>query len=402
MGPGTPAWIEAQREQLLARGGLARAEVRVALAPYRICPLGAHLDHQHGPVLGTAIDAFTALAFAPAPGPELVLESGNYPGEVRLDLAAPAGAEPPELPAWGRYAQGAVRALRERLGPRPVGLVGRVEGSLPGAGLSSSSSVLLAYLTALAARNGLALRPEELVALSRRAENEHVGVQSGILDPASIVASRRGALVRIDTAAARWERVPVGPAAPPHAFLVAFTGQARSLVGTDFNRRVEECRAAAAALALRAGLPATRFLGDLDDAVFADHGAALPPTLQRRARHFASERRRVLRGVECWRRGDLEAFGALMRESCQSSLENYETGSPELASLQRILEATPGVFGARFSGAGFGGCCVALVAEAEAEAARARVLAAFAAEHPGLEGRACAFVAHGEDGVRIA
>jgi galactokinase/galacturonokinase len=376
--------------------------VRVVLAPYRICPLGAHLDHQQGPVLGTAIDAFTALAFAPAPGPELVLESGNFPGEVRLDLAAPAGPEPQDLPVWGRYALAAFRALRERLEPRPVGLVGRVEGSLPGAGLSSSSSVLLAYLTALAAVNDLPLRPEELVALSRRAENEHVGVQSGILDPASIVASRRGALVRIDTRASRWERVPVGAAAPPHCFLVAFTGQARSLLGTDFNRRVEECRAAAAGLARRAGLPPAHFLGELDDPVFAAHLEALPPAQQRRARHFVGERGRVLLGVECWRRGDLEAFGALMRESCRSSVENYETGSPELAGLQRILEGTPGIFGARFSGAGFGGCCVALVAEAEAEAARTRVLEAFRAERPELAARAKAFVARGEDGVRIA
>lgn len=352
-------------------------------------------------MLGTAIDAWTALAFAPARDSSLSVTSGNFSGEVRLELAERAAAGP-EIPAWGRYAQGAARALRERLGPRPVGLVGRVEGSLPGAGLSSSSSVILAYLTALAALNGLDLRPEELVALSRRAENEHVGVQSGILDPASIVASRRGALVRIDTAAARWERIEVGASSPPHCFLVAFTGQARSLAHTDFNRRVEECHAAAAQLAERAGLAPARFLGELDDAVFAAHLAALPAVEQRRARHFFGERRRVLRGVECWRRGDLEGFGALMRESCQSSVENYETGSRELASLQRIFERTPGVFGARFSGAGFGGCSVALVAEAEAESARARVLAEFLAEYPGLEGRARAFLARGEDGVRIA
>jgi galactokinase/galacturonokinase len=262
--------------------------------------------------------------------------------------------------------------------------------------------VILAYLTALAALNGLALRPEELVALSRRAENEHVGVQSGILDPASIVASRRGALVRIDTAAARWERIGVGSSAPPHCFLVAFTGQARSLAHTDFNRRVDECRAAAARLAERAGLPAARHLGDLGDAVFEAHLGALPPTERLRARHFAGERRRVREGVERWERGDLAGFGALMSESCRSSVENYETGSPELAILQRILERTPGVFGARFSGAGFGGCSVALVAEAEAEEARRRVLADFLAELPALEGRARAFLVRGEDGVRIA
>jgi galactokinase len=182
---------------------------------------------------------------------------------------------------------------------------------------------------------------------------------------------------------------------------VIFTGTPRSLTSTRFNQRVEECRQAARALAQFAGLPATDFLGELPDAVFETQAARLAPPLRRRAQHVFGERARVARGIESWRRGDLAGFGMLMNESCRSSLENYETGSPELASLQRVLEATPGVLGSRFSGAGFGGCCVALVAADAAEEARAHALAEFTRLLPELAGRATALLAQGEDGVRL-
>ena len=181
-----------------------------------------------------------------------------------------------------------------------------------------------------------------------------------------------------------------------------FTGTPRSLTGTRFNQRVEECREAARALAKLAGMPETGFLGDLPDAVFETHGTQLEPALRRRAQHVFGERARVARGIQSWRRGELADFGALMNESCHSSLENYETGSPELACLQQVLEATPGVLGSRFSGAGFGGCCVALVDASAAEEARARALAGFTRQLPELAGRATALLAQGEDGLRLA
>jgi galactokinase len=109
----------------------------------------------------------------------------------------------------------------------------------------------------------------------------------------------------------------------------------------------------------------------------------------------------VLRGIQRWRRGELAEFGALMNESCRSSLENYQTGSPELACLQQVLEATPGVLGSRFSGAGFGGCCVALVEAGAAQEARERALADFTQRLPALAGRATALLVQGEDGVRL-
>jgi galactokinase/galacturonokinase len=386
-----------QREALLADGA-NRGELRAIVSPYRVCPLGAHSDHQHAPVLATAIDAHTLLSFAPASGAEVELRSENFPGTVRFDLRAldaQGGAE------WGRYARAAAWALRERLPDPPRGLRGVVGGPLPGGGLSSSASVLLAYLAALAHVNEIAPAPRDLVLLSRRAENEFVGLASGVLDPAAIVGSRRGQLLAIDTREVRWEPVPSAPGAPAVLFLVIFTGTPRSLTGTGFNQRVEECRRAAHALAQLAGLPATGFLGELPDAVFEAHLPRLEPALQRRARHVFSERARVLRGIQRWGRGELAEFGALMNESCASSLESYQTGSPELACLQQVFEATPGVLGARFSGAGYGGCGVALVLAEAAQEARDRALAAFTQRLPALAGRATALLVQGEDGLRL-
>jgi galactokinase/galacturonokinase len=391
------AQVEALRRRVVAQYGVAAGEVQVARSPYRICPLGAHSDHQHGPVLGAAIDACTLLAFAGSSRPALVLRSADADGEVVIDLA---GARPGAVPAWGRYAQGAAAVLRARLGASPRGVVGCLAGTLPGAGLSSSASLLVACLLALARANGLELAPRELASLAQRAENDHVGVACGALDPATVVAARRDHLLAIDTARLRWEAIAPPAGAPRVAFLVAFSGVSRHLASTDFNRRVDECLAAARRLGELAGLPAER-LGDLPDAAFEAHGASLPRALALRARHFFGERVRVGQGIDAWRAGDLRRFGALMDASCRSSALNYETGSPELVRLHEILGATPGVLGSRFSGAGFGGSAVALVEADAAESARSAVEDAFRREHPALAARARCFLARSDDGARI-
>jgi galactokinase/galacturonokinase len=395
-----PLAARAQRERsdFARRFGADARDALVAVAPYRVCPLGAHIDHQLGPVVSLGIAAWTVLAFAPSGDGRVRMASRDFEGEVAFDLAGlPAPGE-----GWGRYLRAAAWAVSHRLPPRPVGIVGWVSGSLPGAGLSSSASVLVAYLLALARANDLTLAPEELVAAARRAENEFVGVASGALDPVSVVAARRGRLLEIDTREPRWRPLAPGPGAPAWRILVVHTGSERHLPRTPFNQRVEECRGAAALLGERSGLPEVRVLGDLPDAAIEAFAPELPPALRGRALHFLGERRRVLRGAEAWRRGDLAVFGGLMFESCRSSIENYETGSAEQIALQAILEHTPGVLGARFSGAGWGGCSVALVDAAVAEDARRQVEREFVRVHPQLEGHARAFLVETEDGARLS
>jgi galactokinase/galacturonokinase len=193
----------------------------------------------------------------------------------------------------------------------------------------------------------------------------------------------------------------LGEAAPDYRILIVFTGTTRNLARTGYNQRVAECFSAAEKLGELAGNRDARFLGDFDDSAFSQFRKKLPDAERHRASHFFGERARVLRGMALWQKGDLEGFGRLMKESCDSSIHNYQTGSQELIKLQRILVATPGVFGARFSGAGFGGCSVALVGAEEAERVRASVEEAFLNRFPHLAGRARAFLVESEDGVRL-
>lgn len=338
-----------------------------------------------------AVSAHTKLTFSPSASSEVRLESLNFADEVRFDLRDPD--EQKGQPGWGRYPRAAALALGDRVSN---GIEGTVEGTLPGGGLSSSASVLLAYLTALADANGLELAAKEKVELALQAERDFVGVKVGILDPAAIVGAKRDHLLWIDSRNTRWDALPLGDGAPAWRVLVAFTGTTRNLTATGYNRRVEECFEAVASLAARTGLEGARGLHDFTDAQFDEHRTKLEGAPARRARHFFTERARVRRGAELWRRGDLAELGAVMNASCESSIQNWEAGSPELVELQHILLGTDGVYGSRFSGAGFGGCVIALVDGTRDEAIRRSIERAMDARPP-----ASVFLLDSDDGIRI-
>ncbi len=382
----------------LALAGVVPATIRDISVPYRICPLGAHSDHQGGVVLGQAINVGTHLAFVPTRSGTAAcrLESLNYPGVAVFDAASPV---PPRAPAWARYAWAASCVVGKRAGGPMRGVEAVVQGDLPGGGLSSSASVLVGWLLAFAAVNDVDFTAAQLVHAGLRAEVEGVGVKVGLLDPASIVAARRGHLLAIDCADESWQAVPPGPGASEARFLVCFSGVTRALAGSEFNQRVTEAHAAAARLAAAGGLVATR-LGELPDELWRAHGEDLPEPLRRRARHFFAERARVLAGLEAWRCGDLIGFGAAMSASCRSSLVNWEVGSRELVALQGLLVEIPGVLGARFSGAGFAGCVVALVEAGRAEACRDQIESLYCAAVPEFAMAARFFVAESVDGVQ--
>lgn len=389
--------VERRRVALARWAQVPVADVRAVVSPYRVCPLGAHVDHQNGPVLGMGIGLGTLLAFAPARDGAVRLESEGFAGEVNFELEDVSGGGRD----WERYARGAAAVLRDRLPHRPRGILGSIEADLPGGGLSSSASVLVAYLLALASANGIELVPEELVAMARRAENEFVGVQSGILDPASVVGARSGQLLEIDTRETRWRALALGAGAPDVRVLIVFCGRRRSLASTPFNERVAECRSAAARIADWEGLAPVHALGDLPEKLLESHFQALPLPERGRARHFLDERCRVRRGAAAWEGGDLAEFGRLMFESCRSSVENYQTGSEEQLVLQEILARTPGVLGARFSGAGYGGCSVAFVAADCAGALRDRVISEYRNALPEHAETARAFLVESADGARV-
>lgn len=380
-----------------AETGIAHGNIRTVASPYRICPLGAHIDHQGGPVLGMTINAYTILAYVPTEDGTVSLRSLNYPGNVTFHLD-----RVPENTGsfWGTYTRGAVLALQE-VYPIKKGIRGLIKGYLPGGGLSSSASILLAYLMVLGEANDIQPAPWDFVSLTQCAENIHIGLGNGILDQTSIIFGRKDHLLHIDT---QDRSVASYRATETHAacqILIAYSGFSRELTTTGYNSRVNECREAARLLSdLDKGPPADK-LGDISEHVFQRFGEKLSPHLYRRANHFFTERARVRDGLEAWRQGRIETFGRLMFESCKSSIEQYECGSQPIHDLQQIVSQTDGIVGSRFSGGGFGGCVIGFVEVSKAEEAARNIRATYQKRHPEVADQAAVYLAKSEDGARF-
>ena len=378
-----------RREALLrthqATFGSKSLEVRYVLAPYRVCPLGAHVDHQLGMVTGLTIDSGILLAFTPADRDQVRLTSRNFPGMVEFNL----GNVPPASSGdWGNYARGAALALRDSHSIQR-GMDGVIEGNLPVGGLSSSAAAGVAYLMALEAVNGLHLSRAENIRLDQVIENSYIGLNNGILDQSVILLAQQQCLLLLDCQSGDHESIPLPPSAPSPDVTVVYSGLDRSLLSTDYNRRVSECQEAARMLLQYAGVqvPERPHLRQLSKEVFDAYAHRLPEVPRRRARHFFEENARVVEGAEAWRTGDLALFGELMNASGESSIHNYESGAPHLITLYRMLSSMPGVYGARFSGAGFRGSAAALTHPDAREEIRRRVQTDYPKAHPDVAER---------------
>ena len=359
----------------------------VAFCPYRISPLGAHIDHQHGKINGLAIDRGIHMAYRPKQNGVIELQSLNFPKRAQFFVSAV-----PETRAgdWADHLRGAAKALGERY-PLKTGLSGVIEGSLPIGGLSSSAAVIICFLTALCKANGIRLAPMEMIRTAQAAENQCVGVACGKLDQSCEVLSKKDHLLYLDTRDDSYELIPTPEQMKPYRIAVFFSGLERSLRNSKYNLRQDECKAAAYALLGYAGLDYGAFadtrLRDVPFTVFDAYKNRLPEPWRRRAEHYYGEFARAERGAQLWRRGDMEGYGQLVFDSGRSSIENYECGCDELKTLYEILRDTRGVYGGRFSGAGFKGCCMALIDPELAEEIGAKVSAAYLKAYPGLAGK---------------
>ena len=373
----------------------------VAFCPYRISPLGAHIDHQHGKINGLAIDRGIHMAYRPKQNGVIELQSLNFPKRAQFFVSAV-----PETRAgdWADHLRGAAKALGERY-PLKTGLSGVIEGSLPIGGLSSSAAVIICFLTALCKVNGIRLAPMEMIRTAQAAENQYVGVACGKLDQSCEVLSKKDHLLYLDTRDDSYELIPTPEQMKPYRIAVFFSGLERSLRNSKYNLRQDECKAAAYALLGYAGLDYGAFadtrLRDVPFTVFDAYKNRLPEPWRRRAEHYYGEFARAERGAQLWRRGDLEGYGQLVFDSGRSSIENYECGCDELKTLYEILRDTRGVYGGRFSGAGFKGCCMALIDPELAEEIGAKVSAAYLKAYPGLAGKYGYHLCASADGVAL-
>ena len=401
-------------------------------APYRVCPLGAHVDHQHGLVTGFAIDKGVDLWFDVNDNGHVHLESKTFEGVVDFEIDAPSQVRERH---WGDYARGAKFALKKRFELRR-GITGVIQGSLPVGGLSSSAAVLIAYVMAFAKANDITLQPFEIVKIASEAEREYIGLNNGLLDQACIALSKKNQLLFLDCDSNEYRLIPFGGVKTntdktdetdnktsvqseksvvklktnlcsdlPFEIGIFFSGLTRSLVNSDYNLRVYECKTAAWNMLAYTEQPLKTFdktfLRDIPKATFDKTRIAMPARFARRAEHFYSEYRRVRQGVTAWETGNLKLFGKLSFDSCESSINNYECGSPELIAIYEIMRSLPGVYGGRFSGAGFKGACIALVDPKYKDAIQTELTKRYLEQFPEYEKTFKVFWVRPDDGARF-
>ena len=384
-------------------------------SPYRVCPLGAHVDHQHGLVTGFAIDKGVDLWFDIRDDGHVHLESKTFEGIVDFDIDAPSQVRERH---WGDYARGAKYALKKRFELKR-GITGVIQGSLPVGGLSSSAAVLIAYVMAFAKANDITLQPFEVVKIASEAEREYIGLNNGLLDQACIALGKKDQLLFLDCDSNEYRLIPFGGQQQstensqlsiinsqlPFEIGIFFSGLTRSLVNSDYNLRVYECKTAAWNMLAYTEQPLKTFdktfLRDIPKATFDKTRIAMPARFARRAEHFYSEYRRVRQGVTAWETGNLKLFGKLSFDSCESSIHNYECGSPELIAIYEIMRSLPGVYGGRFSGAGFKGACIALVDPAHKENIEKVLTERYLEQFPEYEKTFQVFWVKPDDGARF-
>lgn len=287
----------------------------VAFCPYRISPLGAHIDHQYGKINGLAIDKGIHMAYHPKQNGVVELQSLNFPKRAQFFVSAVPKEKQGD---WADHLRGAAKMLGEKYRLK-VGLSGIIEGSLPIGGLSSSASVIICFLSALCKVNGIHLEPMEMILTAKAAENQYVGVSCGKLDQSCEVLSKKNHLLYLDTKDDSYELIPTSEKMKPYKVAIFFSGLERSLKNSKYNLRQDECKVAAYALMGYAGMDYDTFantrLRDVPYEVFEAYKDRLPELWRRRAEHYYSEFARAEKGAELWRHGDLEGYGQLVFES---------------------------------------------------------------------------------------
>ncbi len=335
-------------------------------APGRAELLGNHTDYNEGYVLAIAVDRGTTLTGRTRDDRMLELTSRDLTEQVRIDLDQLAAEK---VAAWSRYTLGVVDVFR-RQGLPLGGFTAEITSTLPmGAGLSSSASLENAAVLFLLQAFGGTLPPIQMAQFSQMAEHDFVGVRCGLLDQLASLMSHANHATFIDCRTFAVRHLPLSDHV---SFVLAQSGVKHSLVAGEYNERRSDCEAAARALGVKA-------LRDATTAQLIERRCELPDRIYKRARHITGENERVLAGSQALEAGDLAAFGKLMYESHESSRVFFENSCPELDALVETARHTPGVYGARLSGGGFGGATINLVERGREEEV-VRVLTSVAPE----------------------
>ena len=373
----------------------------IAFCPYRICPIGAHSDHNLGKITGLAINKGIHIAYAPKQNGVVEMASLQFPKRAQWHIASVPTQKQMD---WADYLRGATLSLSKQH-KLSIGLCGVIEGSLPIGGLSSSAAVIISFLTALCKVNGITLSQQEIIDTAYDAELNYVGVSVGKLDQSCEVLSKQNHLLYLDTKDNQYELIPQSPTMKPYKIAIFFSGLEHSLAGSKYNMRVDELRAGVYALQALAGMEYGKFkeanARNVPREIYEQYKDRLPEPWAKRCEHWYTEFERVEKGAEAWRRGDIEAYGKLSFESGWSSIHNWESGAPEQIRLYEIMTQTPGIYGGRFSGAGFKGCCMSLIDPTYEDSIREKVTAEYLKAFPEMTGKYEVFICSSANGAEI-
>lgn len=366
------------------------------ISPGRVNLLGEHVDYNGGIVLPAAIDRAIRFEFTPLAEPVVRLEAldlGQQAAFSLNNLDEKQGLDGAPMPGFALYPAGVAWALQEA-GYQPQGLHARYSSDLPiGAGLSSSAALEMGFALAWQHLAGWQIDPMRLAQLGQRAENAYVGVQSGLMDQFACRFGQEDHALRFDTRDLTWQALPLPPGT---VIVIADSTQRRTLTGSNYNQRREECEEALKIL--QGYYPQAENLRDISPAMLKKQLHHLPPVLGMRALHVVVEIARVERAAPLLEAGDTEGFGELMNASHTSLKDLYAVSTPELDALVQIAQALPGCYGSRLTGAGFGGCTVSLVAADQAEAFQSKLVPAYL-KQTGREARV--FTCRAAQGVHV-
>lgn len=330
-------------------------------APGRVNLIGEHTDYNDGFVLPMAIDRFIWIALRPRTDRRFELYSIDYDATLVFDLEHVERSDQ----GWAEYVKGVAWALQEA-GHALSGWEGVIGGNVPiGAGLSSSAALEMGLERAFAVTSGLSWDPTAMALLAQRVDHRWVGINSGIMDQMVVGHASGDAAVLIDCRSLEITRVPL----PGNTRVVVMdTGTRRGLVDSAYNERRRDCERAAEFFGVKA-------LRDVDLETFEAGADGLDYVTRRRARHVITENTRTLAAADAMRADNARRLGELMNASHESLRTDYEVSSRELDVIVTVARAHPACLGARMTGAGFGGCAVALV-EAKQAADFAKTVAA--------------------------
>lgn len=332
----------------------------VSLAPGRVNLIGEHTDYNDGFVLPAAIDRYAALAFAPSAEPRIRAYAEAF--DETVDLALPIGARESDPIRWSDYVAGVAWAVARGGEPVP-GFTLALVGDVPiGAGLSSSAALELAVARAIRAVQGREWNAVANAQIGRTAEVDYVGVRSGIMDQIASACSAEDAALLVDCRSLELRTVPIPDDV---AMVVLDTRVRRGLASSEYNVRRASCEAALEVL--RRHAPDLRALRDVSRELLESARAEMDDVTYRRASHVVGEMGRPAALAAALGANDLRRAGDLMRASHESLRDLYEVSSPELDAMVAAATRHPGCIGARMTGAGFGGCAVALATAAAAE-----------------------------------